>query len=200
MVSPPNPSIIILAGPNGAGKTTLAGTLLVRLSVTEFVNADEIAQQLSPGAPEHVAIEAGRRMLERMNELVQERKSFAFETTLAARIYHRWLRDRLAEGYAIDLSFCWLPNAQMAVDRVARRVTRGGHDIPEDVIRRRYALGVRNLFSLYLPLATTWDVYDTSVTPAQLIASGKPGEVKVVAPGAWDAIVQQGTANDAHTK
>lgn len=195
-----DPSIIILAGPNGAGKTTLAGTLLARLSVDEFINADEIAQQLSPGAPERVAIEAGRRMLERMNELVQQRKSFAFETTLAARIYHRWLQDRLREGYAIHLSVCWLPSAEMAIVRVAGRVARGGHNIPEDVIRRRYSLGLRNLFSLYLPLATTWDVYDTSILPDQLIASGLSGEVTVLAAETWHVIVRQGTGNDARTK
>jgi predicted ABC-type ATPase len=194
MAFSPDPSILILAGPNGAGKTTLSNTLLVRLSVTEFVNADEIAQQLSPGAPEHVAIEAGRRMLERMNELVQERKSFAFETTLAARIYHRWLRDRLADWYQIHMRFCWLPSAEMAEERVARRVARGGHDIPEDVIRRRYGFGLRNLFSLYLPHATTWEIRDMSVLPSLFIASAQPGEVKVLARESWHAIVRQGTA------
>jgi predicted ABC-type ATPase len=195
----PAPTIIILAGPNGAGKTTLAGTLLARLKISEFINADDIAQHLSPGVPENVAIEAGRRMLERMNESAQQRKSFAFETTLAARVYHRWLQDRLAEGYGVHLRFCWLPSAELAVERVAGRVAHGGHDIPENVIRRRYGLGLHNLFSLYFPLATTWEVYDTSVLPLRLIASGQSGNVEVLAGEAWHVIVQQGTSKDART-
>ena len=131
-MNPTPPKVVILAGPNGTGKTTSAGKLLLgAFQVTEFVNADMIAASMSASAPEHVAFDAGRIMLKRLRELAARRVSFAFETTLASRSYAPWLRELQADGYEVHLFFLWLPNADMAVARVADRVRAGGHDVPE---------------------------------------------------------------------
>ncbi|MCC7388608.1 MAG: zeta toxin family protein [Phycisphaerales bacterium] len=156
------PEIVIIAGPNGAGKSTTAPDLIKdSLHITEFVNADTIARGLSEFSPESVAFEAGRLMLTRIRRLANARASFAFETTLATRAFAPMCRRWADRGYGLCLLFLWLPSPEAAVARVARRVKMGGHAVPPEVVKRRYRRGLANLFELYLPLATTWRVYNT---------------------------------------
>lgn len=169
-----NPRVVVLAGPNGAGKSTAAPSLLRDgFGVRHFVNADEIARGLSAYDPEGVAFAAGRLLLARLDELASERVNFAFETTLASRTFAPRLRALRRLGYTVHLVFLWLPTPELAVERVRRRVASGGHDIPEIVVRRRYARGIRNFFSIYRPLATTWALYDSSRQVPRPIAFGK---------------------------
>lgn len=166
---------MILAGPNGAGKSTTALHLLKGvLGVAEFVNADTIAQGLSAFAPEEAALLASRIMLERARSLAERRVNFAFETTLASRSLAAWIRKLCDEaGYRVHLVFLWLSDAETAVARVRERVRAGGHDVPEETIRRRYGRGLQNFFGLYQPLVTTWRVYDNSrAAGPRLVASG----------------------------
>jgi predicted ABC-type ATPase len=157
------PQIFLIAGPNGAGKTSLAPFLLRdRFSDFTFLNADAIASGLSAFEPESVAIEAGRVMLGRLHELSELRESFAFETTLAARSYASWLKRLRLTGYEVHLVFVWLRDVELAIERVAERVRRGGHSIPPDEIRRRYRRGISNFFDLYLPITHSWAIYDNS--------------------------------------
>lgn len=157
------PNIIAIAGPNGAGKSTLAPALLRdTLNIPEYVNADTIAEGLSAFAPENVSFDAGRVMLGRLYDLAEQHKDFAFETTLASRFYARWLEQLKREGYRVSLMFLWLEQVDLAVERVRGRVRDGGHDIPEETIRRRYERGLTNLFTLYLPVVDDWSVRDTS--------------------------------------
>ena len=183
----PLPSIVILAGPNGAGKSTVAPALLRgALAVNEFVNADVIASGLSAFNPEGAAIAAGRVMLARLRELAAQRASFAFETTLASRSYAPWLRKLAVSGYTIDLVFLWLPSAEFALDRVAERVRSGGHDIPPDAVRRRYRSGLRNLFTLYEPLVSSWRLYDSSGPEPRLVATRLESQpIKGYDEGVW---------------
>jgi predicted ABC-type ATPase len=168
----PAPTVIVLAGPNGAGKTTASRTLLAEtLSITTFVNADVIAQGLAGFDPDSAAIEASRIMLERLRALADRRADFAFETTLAARTYADWLDGLRRSGYLVHLLYFWLENADLAVMRVAERVRLGGHNIPEATIRQRYMRSLENLFRMYLPVVTSWEVYDNSHSGvAQLVA------------------------------
>jgi predicted ABC-type ATPase len=177
------PSLIVLAGPNGAGKSTAAPALLRgTLGVTEFVNADVIAQGLSAFEPERMALAAGRIMLRRLQELAKHRASFAFETTLASRSFAPWIRKLLQRDYQFHLLFLWLPSADFAVQRVADRVRLGGHGVPEATIRRRYTAGLRNFFTSYQRLATTWRVYDNASDAGfRLIAAGQQGSVTRIA-------------------
>src|SRR5262245_33461782 len=177
-----SPHVVVIGGPNGAGKSTTAPRLLVgTLQVTEFVNADLIAQGLSGFRPEGTAIEAGRVMLRRLHQLAEQRLDFAFETTMASRTFVPWLAKLRSQGYLVHLVFLWLPTADMAIARVAARVQMGGNDVPEETIRRRYHSGKRNFLSLYRPLATTWLVYDNSDFMApRLIATGEPHAPPVI--------------------
>jgi predicted ABC-type ATPase len=172
------PNVIIIAGPNGAGKTTAAPSLLRRAwGVTEFVNADIIAEGISVFDAEGAAMEAGRVMLKRLHELGEKRVDFAFETTLASRSFAPWIVKLKATGYRFRLHYLWIPSADLAVTRVAERVSLGGHHVPEDTIRRRYDNGLRNFFRVYSPLAERWRFYDNRGRSApRLIAEGSANE------------------------
>lgn len=166
-------NLYIISGCNGAGKTTASYTVLPEiLGCKEFVNADEIARGLSPFNPTSVAIEAGRLMLQRIEDLLTRDKSFSIETTLATRSYVNMVRRARSQGYRVSLLYFWLNSPQLAMRRVAERVSKGGHDIPEDTITRRYAAGIRNLFQLFVPLVDYWAVFDNSDTPRRTVASG----------------------------
>ena len=134
--------IIMIAGPNGAGKTTFARSFLpAEASCLRFINADLIAAGLSPFAPELAATMAARIMLKEMTERSQHGESFGLETTLATRSYIPRIRDWKTRGYRISLVFLSLTSVELALSRVALRVSQGGHGIPSDTVRRRYDLG-----------------------------------------------------------
>ncbi len=171
-------NLYIIAGCNGAGKTTASYTVLPEmLGCREFVNADEIARGLSPFNPEGAAIQAGRLMIERVLQLMKDGQDFAFETTLATRSYIKLIKQAQSVGYFVTLLFFSLPTPEQAVQRVARRVSQGGHNIPLDVIYRRYEAGLKNFFQLYMPVVDFWALYDNNTCPTLRIASGwKKGE------------------------
>lgn len=172
------PEIFVIAGCNGAGKTTFARKFLPRFAkCQEFVNADLIAGGLSPFAPGAAAIEAGRIMLGKINELAEQRRTFAFETTLSGRGYLALFRSLKASGYKIHVIFLWLPRIDLAIQRVKDRVRRGGHSVPEQDIRRRFDRGVRNLLTDYHSLVDTWTLFDNSQSEPQLIAQANSGEI-----------------------
>ena len=167
-----NKNLYIIAGCNGAGKTTASFTILPEiLHCKEFVNADEIAKGLSPFQPEKVAVEAGRIMINRINDLFKENLSFAFETTLATKSYRNKIIKEKKEGYTITLLFFWLQTIELAKERVATRVLEGGHNIPNDIIERRYLNGIKNLFSIYIPIVDELMIFDNSQMKSELIAS-----------------------------
>lgn len=158
-----NPTLYIIAGCNGAGKTTASMSVLPEvLECREFVNADEIAKGLSPFKPKEVAVEAGKLMLQRIEYLLTRHFTFAIETTLASRSYKKLVEKAKADGYKVILLFFWLPSPEMAEQRVASRVASGGHNIPIDVIHRRYWAGLRNLFDIFEPIVDLWSLYDNT--------------------------------------
>ena len=155
------PILYIIAGCNGAGKTTASYSVLPDLlNCREFVNADEIAKGLSPFNPESVAIEAGKLMLQRIRLLLNQRKTFAIETTLATRSYASLIKDARSVGYQVVLLFFWLSSPEMAIERVAKRVSEGGHNIPVETIVRRYWLGLQNFFSIFAPIVDSWMFFE----------------------------------------
>ena len=165
--------LYIIAGCNGAGKTTASNTILPKsLLVKEFVNADEIAKGLSPFNPEGVAIEAGRLMLKRINELLGMGESFSIETTLATKSYINLVKRAHDMGYIVHVLFFWLDSVELARKRVADRVANGGHNIPSDVIQRRYYAGIKNLFNLFMNEVDVWVLFDNSNNEGERIAFG----------------------------
>jgi len=167
-----NKRILIIAGPNGAGKTTFARTFLPDdANCFNFVNADLIAAGLSPFAPELAAFKAGRIMLETIAHHARRGESFALETTLSGLTYAQMIPLWQASGYSVKLIFLSLPNADMAVQRVAVRVSQGGHNIPEATVRRRFESGIKN-FNRYKLLVNDWQLYDNSTSPTILLEEG----------------------------
>ena len=165
------PKLYIIAGCNGAGKTTASFTILPEiLGCKEFINADEIAKGLSPFQPESVAVQAGRIMLARMDELLQKGETFAFETTLATKSYKQKIEWAQANGYEVTLLFFWLDSPNIAKKRVAQRVAEGGHNIPLETIERRYYNGIANLFTIYIDMVDICYISDNSQGRKELIA------------------------------
>lgn len=165
--------IIIIAGPNGAGKTTFAREFLPNeASCPIFVDADLIAAGISPFAPDLAARRAGRLMIEEIRLHVQRGDSFAFETTLAGRFYAALIPQWKANHYQVHLVFLRLDSPELAIERVAVRVTQGGHNVSEGVIRRRFAHGWRNFSELYRPLVDSWQLYDNSAELPRLLEAG----------------------------
>lgn len=165
--------IVIVARPNGAGKTTFARFLLASIpEITHYQNVDTIAAGLAPLKPETAAVDAGRFMLSQMDHLVTMNLNFAFETTLSSKNYLRKIKQWRAGGYEVRLVFLRLPNQEFAINRVKQRVKQGGHNIPEDVIRRRFDRGTENL-GFYKKIVTSWQVFDNSIMPPILLESSE---------------------------
>ena len=163
----------IISGPNGAGKTTASYTMLPDLlNLHTFVNADEIADELSPQDPEREMIRASRLMLERMDQLIEKGEDFAVETTLATRTLAGTITRAQHKGYMVGIFYFWLKSDDLAVKRVAIRVSSGGHNVPEATIRRRYRQGMENLRNIYLPLCNYWVLIDNSTRQGKWIAEG----------------------------
>ena len=175
------PKLYIIAGCNGAGKTTASFTILPEvLGCKEFINADEIAKGLSPFQPESVAVQAGRIMLARMDELLQKGETFAFETTLATKSYKQKIEWAQANGYEVTLLFFWLDSPNMAKKRVAQRVAEGGHSIPSETIERRYHNGIANLFAIYIDMVDICYIFDNSEGERTPIAKKYKGEKEII--------------------
>lgn len=177
-----NKRLYIIAGCNGAGKTTASYTILPEiLDCKEFINADEIAKGLSPFQPEKVAFEAGRIMLNRINELLLNGRSFAFETTLATKSYKNKIIEAQEKGYQTTLLFFWLRTIELAKERVKTRVLEGGHDIPPKIIERRYLNGIRNLFEIYLPIVDNALIFDISDgVHAHIASKGNGNDIHII--------------------
>ena len=167
----PSEKTIIIAGPNGAGKTTFAREFLPKeAGCPTFVNADLIAEGLNPLQPEQEAMAAGRMMLDMIRRYVNEGRSFAFETTLSGRTYASMIPRWQEQGYRVRLYFLRLPSSEVAIARVGKRVQTGGHNIPDDVVRRRFDAGWRNFQSVYQELVDEWTLFDSSDDPPTLLA------------------------------
>jgi len=155
--------MIIIAGPNGAGKTSFANAYLPAASNDlTFVNADEIAREL----PEFESIakrdlQAGRIMLQRIDGLTAAGVELLFETTLASLDYAKKIPAWQAMGYGVTLVYLRLPSVESSLERVRKRVKAGGHDIPEDVVRRRFHRSWEYLNLHYKPIVNDWYVFDS---------------------------------------
>ncbi len=182
------PNVVILAGPNGAGKSTTAKKIVCdQLGIQNYVNADTLARGLAEFNSESMAFKAGRIMLEHLKELAEKRVDFAFETTLASKTFAPWIAELKTEGYHFHLIYLWLPEPEMSIRRVADRVSRGGHHVPDETVRRRYRLGLVNFFHLYSPIADAIRVFDNSDPKAPRLIAEKSGIMESIAdPAAWN--------------
>lgn len=175
-----NPNVYIIAGPNGAGKTTFAQVFLPEhVNCPTFINADLIAEGVSEFRPESAAFKAGRIMLQEMRRLAGQGEDFGFETTLAGRAYLHMLRDLKRKGYSVHIFFLWVPSVDLSLSRIRERVLRGGHNVPETEVRRRFERSIRNFLTTYREVADDWTLFDNSALPPRLIAKREKGKFVV---------------------
>lgn len=176
-----NKAVYIIAGPNGSGKTTFAKLFLPDyVNCLNFVNADLIAQGLAPFEPRTAAIKAGKLVLQQIHEFANRGVDFAFETTLSGKSYVSLLADLKSKGYAPHLFFLWIPSPELAIARIKDRVAEGGHYVPAEDVRRRFARGINNFFNLYEPLLASWMLFDNSKARPVLIAKRRNGHREVI--------------------
>lgn len=186
-----SPTIYVIAGPNGAGKTTFAREFLPRAGVIEFLNPDLLALGLSPLRPGAMAVRSARLLLGRWRELLARRSSFAFESTLSGKTYAAMLRQAKAAGYQVRLCYLWLPSMAISLRRVRQRVKKGGHDVPQADLRRRFLPSLRNFFALYLPLADEALLFNAAGRPPRLVASWKSGAIVITEKHVYEQIQKQ---------
>jgi len=173
--------VYIIAGPNGVGKTTFARKFLPKYAnCRNFINADLIAQGLAPFSPEAAAIRAGRLMLGEIRSSVRRRISFGFETTLSGRSYLRLIKQIKRKGYRVHLFFLFVEGVDVTLSRIRERVLKGGHAVPEEVVRRRFNRSVRNFFQEYQPLADSWYLLDNTATKPVSVAFNNGTKLRIM--------------------
>lgn len=184
----------MIGGPNGAGKTTSAFTLLPELAIcSEYVNADSIAASLSPFHPDKLAIKSGKLMINRIHELIEERQTFAFESTMSSRSFADTLKHCHQNGYEVNLLYVWVQNVDLALSRVEYRVKSGGHNIPHDTVIRRYYRSMKNFINLYAPIADRWSLCDNSYLEPTIIAQKyiDSNEVDIIDTTLWQQFIEE---------
>ena len=186
------PRVVIFAGPNGAGKSTHADAILAALRIETFVNADYIARGLSGRNTDAVNFQAGRIMLKRLRQLADAGEDFAFESTLSSRTFAPFLRNLKARGYSVAIYYFALTNAQLAVRRVKLRVALGGHHVPSDVVKRRFARSLSNFFTLYSTIADEWTLFDNSASAsAEQVAFQSKNQLQITDQRTWQKLQKQ---------
>lgn len=180
------PKLYIIAGPNGAGKTTFAKEFLPNYAkCSNFVNADLIAAGLSPFSPSNVNIKAGKLLLAEIDNFMAHKVDFAFETTLAGKTYINLIKEAKSKGYHVHILFLWIPNIQLAKERIKQRVKQGGHHVPDADVKRRLDRSLKNFFDLYMPLADGWDIFDNSTMKPVLVVKSNEKGLKVFDKGLY---------------
>lgn len=176
-----NKSVYIISGPNGSGKTTFAREFLLQYAkCPNFINADLIAQGLSPFSPQQVAIKAGRLVLEQIKELSARNVDFGFETTLSGKTYLKHFKSLKDKGYHLYLFFLWIPGSGLATARIKERVARGGHNVPTADVKRRFDRSIINFFKEYRFLVNSWMLFNNAGIKPKLVAKNNNGDIDII--------------------
>jgi predicted ABC-type ATPase len=187
-----DPNVYVIAGPNGAGKTTFAKQFLpLYAKCKNFVNADLIASGLAPFSPETAAIKAGRILLEQVRHLAEQKADFAFESTLSGTAYISFLKKLRSQGYVIHIFYLWVPKVELSLARIKERVAKGGHNVPTQDVKRRFAKSFDNFIHLYKPLANYWSIIDNAETEPQVIVRGMGQEIDIIDEILYESILKR---------
>ena len=191
----------ILAGCNGSGKTTASYTCLPGIfDCSEFVNSDEFAKSLAPFNPESVPVQASRYMLLKTKFLFEKRMDFSIETTLATRSLVKMVKAARAQGYFVTVFYMWLSSPEIAIARIKARVDAGGHYIPEETVKRRYYVGLKYFFNVYVPECDRWILADNSDPPFKVVAEGTRNSISIKEPALYEHIRAQEAASPVYDK
>ena len=184
-------NVYVIAGPNGAGKTTFAQEFLPDYAdCRNFINADLIAAGISPLSPETAAVRAGRLMLEEISLAMQRGIDFGFETTLSGRGHLNLVRRLKKRGYRVHFFYLWIPSVELALSRIRERVSRGGHDVPETVVRRRFTRSICNFLIHYRPLADSWVLHDNTGSTPAMVASQAQGQLRILESRLYNELIK----------
>ena len=187
-----NKNVYIIAGPNGSGKTTFAKKFLPDYAkCPNFINADLIAQGLSPFSPSRVAIKAGKLVLSQIRDYIKSNVDFAFESTLAGKLYVNLFKELKKKGYKLHLFFLWVPDAELAIVRIKDRVAEGGHNVPAEDVRRRFKRSISNFFKLYRPLLDSWMLFNNISAKPILIAKKNNGDIDIIEKELFEKILHK---------
>jgi len=185
-------NVYIIAGPNGSGKTTFAKTFLPEYAKCDrFINADLIAQGLSPFSPTQVAIKSGKLVLEQIKEYAENGVDFGFETTMSGVTYLKYFRALKEKGYKINIFFLWIPDSQLAVARVKDRVAKGGHNVPAEDIKRRFKRSIDKFFKEYRLLADKWILFNNAETVPKIIAKKQNAHIELTDRELFEKIIKK---------
>ena len=168
-----HPVVVAVAGPNGAGKSTFYHAHLASAGL-RFVNADVLGRELQMGAYEAARVAGSIR-----RELVEQRESFVFETVFSDPAGEKlaFLKDAATAGYAVVLCFIGIEDAETSEQRVAMRVSQGGHDVPTEKLASRYPRIMANLRAALREVPQVW-VFDNGDLrcPYRLVAVYENGK------------------------
>ena len=175
------PKLHIVAGPNGSGKTTFAREFLPKYAqCSNFINADLIAMGLSPFKPAQVQLTAGKILLKQVDDMLHNRKDFAFESTLAGKTYVRLIKEAKALGYTVHIYYLWIPSADLAKERIKQRVKQGGHHVPSVDVDRRYPRSLSHFLDVYGPMVDSWEIFDNAEGEPRVIAKRDEKSLMIV--------------------
>ena len=170
--------LIVIAGPNGAGKTTFARDYLQEYPA-DFLSADDLALKISPNQPESAKIEAGRQFSKKLQESFRSGESVVIESTLSGKSMQRILDHAREAGYGITIAFIFLESAQACINRVRERVQKGGHDVPESDVLRRFSRSKENFWNIYKDEADLWFLFYNSDATVPMVAFGEKSRYNV---------------------
>ena len=192
--------LYVIAGPNGAGKTTFAREFLPTYAdCKNFINADLIAQGVSPFSPQAAAFRAGRLMLEEIELHSRRDEDFGFETTLSGRSYLSLIQRLKKKGYRVHLFFLFVEGIEVTLSRIKDRVLKGGHDVPETVVRRRFGRSVGNFFREYRPLVDSWYLFDNTGTTPVAVAFKKGAKQRIMDSGKYQTLIARYGENEKNS-
>jgi predicted ABC-type ATPase len=195
------PKLYIIAGPNGAGKTTFAKEFLPNyVKCSNFVNADLIALGLSPFSPSNVNIKAGKLLLSEIDNFIDHKDDFAFETTLAGKTYVNLIKETKSKGYFVHIFFLWIPNMYLAKERIKQRVKQGGHHVPDADVKRRLDRSLKNFLDLYMPLADAWDIFDNSGAEPRLVVKCNEKGLQIIDKAHYERWIKSGGKRDKKSR